>query len=127
MCNQVRGFHRHGRTQRGGEEENYIFDFYNVTINYNLDIWDFFRHLGLTAPPPPRGKNLRTALFTVGSSGIIAKIQMTFPNCADINLYLLSYLFPSQIELKVIGHHNMCMRHKLKVVEHFVRRFSERI
>jgi hypothetical protein len=52
MCNQVRGFHRHGRTQRGGEEENYIFDFYNVTINYNLDIWDFFRHLGLTAPPP---------------------------------------------------------------------------
>ena len=29
---------------------------------------------------------------------------MTFPKCADINLCLHSYLFPSQTELKVIGH-----------------------
>jgi hypothetical protein len=29
--------------------KNYIFDFYNVIINYNLDIWDFF--------PPPLVKN----------------------------------------------------------------------
>jgi hypothetical protein len=49
-----------------------------------------------------------------------AKIQMTFPNCADINL-CHSYLFPSQTELKVIGHHNTYVR--LKVVEHFVRRY----
>jgi hypothetical protein len=30
--------------------ENYIYDFWNVIINYFLDIWDFFRHIGLTAP-----------------------------------------------------------------------------
>ena len=29
--------------------KNYIFDFNNVIINYNLDIWDFF-------PPPPPGE-----------------------------------------------------------------------
>ena len=43
-------------------------------------------------------------VFTVGFRKFIAKIQMTFPNCADINLCLHSYLLPSQTELKVIGH-----------------------
>jgi hypothetical protein len=40
----------------------------------------------------------------------IAKIQMTCPNCADINLCLHSYLFPSQTKFKVIGHHNTYVR-----------------
>ena len=31
-----------------------------------------------------------------------------FTNCADINLCLHSYLFPSQTEFKAIGHHNTC-------------------
>jgi hypothetical protein len=56
----------------------------------------------------------------------IAKIQMTFLYCADINLCLHSYLFPSQTELKVIGHHNTYVRPKLKVIEYFVRRFPDR-
>jgi hypothetical protein len=60
----------------------------------------------------------------------IANRRMTFPNCADINSCLHSYLFPSQTELKVIRHlfdfiiHNV--RLKLKVIEHFVRWFSDR-
>ena len=64
--------------------------------------------------------------FHRGVLKFIAKIQMIFLNCADINLCLHSYLFPSQTELKVIGHHNTYVRPKLKVIEHFVRRFSER-
>ena len=56
----------------------------------------------------------------------IAKIQMTFPNCADINLCLHSYLFPSQTELKVIGHRNTYVPPKLKVINNCVRRFSDR-
>jgi hypothetical protein len=43
--------------------------------------------------------------FHCGFRKFIAKIQETFPNCADINLCLHSYLFPSQTELKVIGYH----------------------
>ena len=62
--------------------------------------------------------------FHSGVRKFIAKIQITFPNCADINLCLHSYLFPSQTELKVIGHHNTYVR--LKVIEHFVGRFSQR-
>jgi hypothetical protein len=50
--------------------------------------------------------------FHRGVRKFIVKIQMTFPNSADINLRLHSYLFPSQTELKVI--------------EHFVRRFTDR-
>ena len=42
--------------------------------------------------------------FHRGLRKFIAKIQMTFLHCADINLCLRSYLFPSQTELKVIGH-----------------------
>jgi hypothetical protein len=45
---------------------------------------------------------IKWRVFTVWC--FIAKIQMTFPNCAGINLCLHSYLFPSQTELKVIGH-----------------------
>ena len=30
--------------------ENYIYDFQYAIINYSLDIWDFFRYIGLTAP-----------------------------------------------------------------------------
>ena len=44
--------------------------------------------------------------FHRGVWEFIAKIQITFTNCADINLCLHSYLFPSQTELKVIGHQN---------------------
>jgi hypothetical protein len=33
---------------------------------------------------------------------------------------------PSQTEHKVIGHHNAYVQSKLKVIEHFVRRFSDR-
>ena len=62
--------------------------------------------------------------FHRGFQKFIAKIQMIFPNCADINLCLHSYLFPSQTELKVIGHHNTYVRPKL--IGHFVRRFSDR-
>jgi hypothetical protein len=66
--------------------------------------------------------------FHRGVQKFIVKIQVTFPNCADINLCLHSYLFPSQTELKVIGHHNtyLYVRPKLKVIQHFVRRFSDR-
>jgi hypothetical protein len=53
----------------------------------------------------------------------IAKIQLTFPSCADINLCPHSFLFPSQTELKVIRHHNTYVRPQLKVIEQFVRRF----
>jgi hypothetical protein len=62
--------------------------------------------------------------FYRGVRKFIAKIQMTFPNCTDINLCLHSYLFPSQTELKPFGHHNTYVR--LKVTEHFVRRLSYR-
>ena len=62
--------------------------------------------------------------FHRGVWKFITKIQVTFPNCADINLCLHSYLFPSQTELNFIGHHNTYVR--LKVIEHFVRRFSQR-
>jgi hypothetical protein len=37
--------------------------------------------------------------FHRGVWKFIAKIQTTFPNCADINLCLHSYLFPSQAKL----------------------------
>jgi hypothetical protein len=50
--------------------------------------------------------------FRHGVRKFIVKIQMTFPSSADISLCLHSYLFPSQTELKVI--------------EHFVRRFTDR-
>jgi hypothetical protein len=33
-----------GRTQRGGGGGM------SLLINYSLDIWDFFRHIGLTGP-----------------------------------------------------------------------------
>jgi hypothetical protein len=44
--------------------------------------------------------------FQRGVRKFIAKIQMTFPHCADNNLCLHSYLSPSQTELtrKVIEH-----------------------
>jgi hypothetical protein len=45
--------------------------------------------------------------FHRGVWKFIAKIQMTFQNCADINLGLHSYLFPSRTELKVIRNHNI--------------------
>ena len=64
--------------------------------------------------------------FHRGVRRFIAKIQMIFLNCAGINLCLRSYLFASQTELKVIGHHNTYVRPKLKDIEHFVRQFSER-
>ena len=59
--------------------------------------------------------------FHRGIRKFIAKIQMAFLNCADINLN--SYLFPSQPELKVIGHHNTYVRPK--VIKHFVKQFSD--
>ena len=43
-----------GGGSRGGQlhpRENYIYDFYNVIMNYSLDIWNFFRHIGLTSNP----------------------------------------------------------------------------
>ena len=53
-----------GRGGGGGNcpppRENYIYNFYNVIINYSLDIWDFFQYIGLTAPLVE--KILRTAL-----------------------------------------------------------------
>jgi hypothetical protein len=64
--------------------------------------------------------------FHRGVLKFIAKIQMTFPNFADINSCLHSYLFPSQTELKVIRHHNTNARTKLEVFEHFARRLSDR-
>jgi hypothetical protein len=45
--------------------------------------------------------------------------------CADINL-CHSDLFPTQTELKVIGHHHTYVRPKLKVIGHFVRRPCKR-
>ena len=42
-------------------------------------------------------------------------------HCANINLRY-SDLFPSQTELKVIGHHHTYVQPKLKVIGHFVRR-----
>jgi hypothetical protein len=39
-------------------------------------------------------------------------------------LCLHSYVFPSQTELKVIGHHNTYVRPKFKVIGHFVWRWS---
>jgi hypothetical protein len=56
--------------------------------------------------------------FHRGVRRFIAKIQMIFLNCAGINLCLRSYLFASQTELKVIGHHNTYVRPKLKDIEH---------
>jgi hypothetical protein len=64
--------------------------------------------------------------FHRGVRKFIAKIQITFPSCADINLSLHAYLFPSQTELKVIGQPSDITIHisdpKLKVIENFVRR-----
>ena len=31
-------------------KENYIYLQFLETINYSLDIWDFFQHISLTAP-----------------------------------------------------------------------------
>jgi hypothetical protein len=53
--------------------------------------------------------------FHRGFRKFIAKIQETFPNSADINLCLHSYIFPSQTELKVIGYHNTNVRPKLEL------------
>jgi hypothetical protein len=39
--------------------------------------------------------------FHLGVRKFIAKIRMTFSNCADINLCMYSFIFPSQTELKV--------------------------
>jgi hypothetical protein len=64
--------------------------------------------------------------FHRGVWKFIAKIQTTFPYCTDVNLCLHSCSFPSQTELKMIGYYNTYVRPKLKVIEHFVRRFSER-
>jgi hypothetical protein len=56
-------------------------------------------------------------IFTIFSSELIY--------CADINLRH-SDLFPSQTELKVIGHHQTYVRPKLKVIRHFVRQPCKR-
>ena len=65
--------------------------------------------------------------FHCGVRKFIAKIQMSFPNCAEYsNLCLHSYLSPSQTEFKVIGHYNTYVRPKLKVIEHFLRQFFDR-
>jgi hypothetical protein len=73
--------------------------------------------------------------FYRGVGKFVTKIQITFPNCADFNLCLHSYTFPSKTELKVIGHHNIHTVYvrnihtvyvRLKVIEHFVGRLSDR-
>jgi hypothetical protein len=56
---------------------------------------------------------------------LISSQQFTSLHCADINLRH-SDLFPSQTELKVIGHHHTYVRPKLKVIRHFVRRPCKR-
>jgi hypothetical protein len=56
-------------------------------------------------------------IFTQFSSELI--------HCAGINL-CRSDLFPNQTELKVIGHHHTCVRPKLEVIGHFVRRPCKR-
>ena len=56
---------------------------------------------------------------------LISSQQFTSLHCADINS-CHSDLFPSQTELKVIGHHHAYVRPKLKVIGRFVRRPCKR-